>query len=101
MDELPVVSRRIREARIRADLSQEKLGVMAGIDEFSASARMNQYERGKHTPNYQLVNRLAKILELPTAYFYAEDDQIAELLVIYGRLSVRARKRLIDLASEL
>lgn len=101
MDELPVVSRRIREARMRADLSQEKLGVMAGIDEFSASARMNQYERGKHTPNYQLVIRLAKVLELPTAYFYAEDDQVAELLIIYGRLSVRARKRLIDLASEL
>lgn len=86
---------------MRADLSQEKLGVMAGIDEFSASARMNQYERGKHTPNYRLVNRLAKVLELPTAYFYAEDDQIAELLVIYGRLSVRAQKRLIDMASEL
>lgn len=86
---------------MRADLSQEKLGVMAGIDEFSASARMNQYERGKHTPNYQLVIRLAKVLELPTAYFYAEDDQVAELLIIYGRLSVRARKRLIDLASEL
>jgi transcriptional regulator with XRE-family HTH domain len=101
MDELPVVSKRIREARIRSKLSQERLGVMAGIDEFSASARMNQYERGRHTPNYQLVNRLAEVLGLPTAYFYAEDDQLAELLVIYGRLTVRARKRLIDLAGEL
>lgn len=96
-----VVSRRIREARLRAELSQEKLGVLAGIDEFSASARMNQYERGRHSPNLQFMQRLAKVLSIPTAYFYTEDDQLAELLIVYGRLNARARKRIIELASEL
>ena len=38
--------KRLKEARLRSGLSQEKLGVLAGIDEASASARMNQYERG-------------------------------------------------------
>ncbi|MBI0440159.1 transcriptional regulator, partial [Dickeya dianthicola] len=28
----------------------ERLGILAGIDEAMASARMNQYERGIHTP---------------------------------------------------
>ncbi len=51
MDELPVLSKRLREARAAAGISQEQLGILAGIDEFSASARMNQYERGKHSPN--------------------------------------------------
>jgi len=101
MDDLSVVSRRIREARLRAELSQERLGVLAGIDEFSASARMNQYERGRHTPNFQLMQRLAKVLGMPTAYFYAEDDQLAELMIAYSRLNARARKRLVELAGEL
>jgi DNA-binding XRE family transcriptional regulator len=43
-----VFSARLKEARIAAGLSQERLGVVAGIEEASASARMNQYERGKH-----------------------------------------------------
>lgn len=101
MDDSSVVSRRIREARLRAELSQERLGVLAGIDEFSASARMNQYERGRHTPNFQLMQRLAKVLGMPTAYFYAEDDQLAELVIAYGRLNTRARKRLVELARDL
>ena len=86
---------------MRAELSQERLGVLAGIDEFSASARMNQYERGRHTPNFQLMQRLAKVLGMPTAYFYAEDDQLAELMIAYSRLNARARKRLVELAGEL
>lgn len=101
MSDLSVVSKRIKEARIRAGLSQEKLGVLAGIDEFSASARMNQYERGRHTPNYQLVKRLAVVLELPTAFFYTEEDQLAELLIAYGGLGTKARKRLVELSLEL
>ena len=46
--ELNIIALRLKEARLRLGLSQEKLGVLAGIDEFSASARINQYERGKH-----------------------------------------------------
>lgn len=38
---------------------------------------------------------------MPAAYFYTEDDQLAELLIVYGRLNARARKRLIELAFEL
>ena len=33
-----VVAKRLREVRQKKNISQEKLGVMAGIDEFSASA---------------------------------------------------------------
>src|SRR5262249_47548553 len=44
----PLFARRLKAARLGAGLTQEALGVQAGIDEFSASARINQYERGKH-----------------------------------------------------
>lgn len=46
---MSTMARRLKEARQRAGLTQERLGVLAGIDEMSASARMNQYERGKYS----------------------------------------------------
>jgi transcriptional regulator with XRE-family HTH domain len=101
MDELPVLSKRLREARAAAGISQEQLGILAGIDEFSASARMNQYERGKHSPNLQLMGRIAKVLGLPVAYFYADDEQLASLLFAYGKLSAKQRKRLMDFLAEM
>ncbi|MCW9030510.1 MAG: XRE family transcriptional regulator, partial [Gammaproteobacteria bacterium] len=33
------VSQRLREARLDAELSQKTLGIKAGIDQFSSSAR--------------------------------------------------------------
>lgn len=52
MTKTSILARRLKEARLRSGLTQERLGVLAGIDEYSASARMNQYERGKHSPHY-------------------------------------------------
>ena len=74
------VSKRLREARTEADLSQKALGIKAGIDQFSASARMNQYETDKHVPDFGTIKRIAKVLKLPTAYFYCEDDELAEVI---------------------
>ena len=78
---LPLFARRLKTARKRAGLTQIELGVEAGIDEYSASARVNQYERGKHWPDFGTAKRLAAVLHVPTAYFYAEEDAIAELVV--------------------
>ena len=50
-----MLTKRLKEARLRAGLSQEKLGILAGIDEASASVRMNQYEKGKHTPDFEMA----------------------------------------------
>lgn len=74
------VSKRLREARSEADLSQKALGIKAGIDQFSASARMNQYETDKHVPDFGTIKRIAKVLKTPTAYFYCEDDELAEVI---------------------
>ncbi|QNA88713.1 helix-turn-helix transcriptional regulator [Massilia sp. Dwa41.01b] len=78
---MSVFAKRMKEARLRAGLSQEKLGVLAGIDEMSSSARMNQYERGKHEPDFSLVERVAKVLDVPECYFYCKDDDVALVLV--------------------
>lgn len=79
--------RRLKEARLSAGFSQKKLGIAAGMDEFSASARMNHYEIGRHTPDYSTLKRIAEVLQLPVAYFYAESDTLAELIMRYSRLT--------------
>lgn len=76
----PVYSRRLREAREAYGISQRALGIEAGLDEFVASTRVNRYETGVHQPDLQTLQRLAAILKLPVAYFYAEDDELAQLI---------------------
>ena len=85
-------SRRLKEARIRAGLTQHKLGVLAGIDEDNAGAKMNQYEQGVHIPKFPRLKDLAKALKVPTAYFYAESDELAEFLYAYQKLSKKNRQ---------
>lgn len=79
--DLPVFSKRLREARLKLGISQAKLGIAAKIDEFSASARMNHYEKGKHYPDYKTAERLAKALNVPTPYLFAREDDLAEWIL--------------------
>ncbi len=88
-----IVAKRLGEARLRSGLSQKKLGVLAGIDEFSASPRINQYERGKHTPDLHTVERIAKILNVPSAYFYAVDDELAKWILAFAEARPAVRRR--------
>ncbi|MPV64778.1 helix-turn-helix transcriptional regulator [Burkholderia sp. BE17] len=96
-----VFSKRLKQARLRSRLTQEQLGIAAGIDEFSASARVNQYERGKHTPKLQMGQRLARALQVPTSFLYEEDDLLASLLATAVRLPREKRKALLKSAEAL
>ncbi len=89
---LHTVAIRLRQAREQLGLSQKKLGILAGIDEFSASARMNQYERGKHLPDVYMVARLAKALSIPEPYFYCEDETLA-LIVLALKDATQLQKK--------
>ncbi len=94
--DIPVIARRLREARQKLGISQYALGVAAGIDEMSASPRINQYERGKHAPDFQMVKRLAVVLKVPASYLYSEDDDLAETLAILGSLPAAKRRHLVE-----
>lgn len=84
---------------MRLGLSQKALGIAAGIDEFSASPRINQYERGKHLPDLLTVERLAGVLGVPPAYFFTDDDRLAEFLRYWNNLTDSSRQKLLDQAS--
>lgn len=96
MPDASVFSQRLKTARLRSGLTQMQLGVQASIDEYSASARINQYERGKHIPDFNTAERLASVLGVPTAYFYARDDLTAELLLAWGNLTGEERHRFLS-----
>lgn len=73
-------AKRLREAREAIGISQKQLGILAGIDQFVASARINQYERGKHIPDLLTAQRLALQLQVPVSYLYEPNDDLADLI---------------------
>lgn len=75
--------KRLKEARKKAGYSQERLGVLAGMSQEVASARMNQYERGVHAPDFDWMIRIADALNVPTAYFYTLEDDLAKMILQY------------------
>jgi transcriptional regulator with XRE-family HTH domain len=95
MTGISIVAKHLREARLRAGLSQKQLGINAGIDEFSASARINQYERGKHMPDLQTMKRLAAVMRVPASYFYCEDEELAGLILKFAALGKAQKRRLL------
>jgi len=87
---------RLRDARNAAGISQQKLGIKLGMDPNTASARMNQYEKGKHAPDFQTAKRLADELGVPVAYLYCDDALLAECLLKLSKLSEEQIKRVMD-----
>ena len=86
--------RRLREARRLAGMPQDKLGVQIGLDEHTASARISRYETGVHEPPFEIAVKLAEVLRLPAAYFYCEDEDLAGVVLAWGRLPKPDRKHL-------
>jgi transcriptional regulator with XRE-family HTH domain len=90
-----VVARRLKQARLRRGISQRQLGIRAGMDQSSASARINQYERGKHVPDLGTAARLCRILDVPAPYLYAQDDALAAWILVFDRISPALRQSVV------
>lgn len=76
-----VVGRRMRARREELGWSQEKVGVLIGIDESSSRARISRYELGTHEPPVKTARLIADALNVPLAYLCCEDEDIATLLL--------------------
>ncbi|RFD84895.1 helix-turn-helix domain-containing protein [Salmonella enterica] len=72
---------RLKSARLRANFTQEKLGVLAGIEEATARSRISQYESGIHRPTFEMMCAFARVLNVPECYFYTVDDDFAEAVL--------------------
>ncbi len=94
-DAKTIFSKRLKEARLAKKLTQEALGVAIGLDEAVANARISRYEHGIHAVEPNTADRLAEALGLPLAYFYADSDEMAELVKTFARLSNDQKKELL------
>ena len=79
-------------------MTQAELGRQAGLDLSVASPRINQYEKGVHEPQQTTAMRLAKVLGIPAAFLYCDDDQLAELLILWSEMTPAERKKLLKQA---
>jgi transcriptional regulator with XRE-family HTH domain len=70
----------MRARREELGWSQEKVGVLIGIDESSSRARISRYELGVHEPAVATARQIADALGVSLAYLYCEDDAVAQLL---------------------
>ena len=75
-----IFTARLKDARKRQKLSQEALGIAIGLDESVASTRINRYEKGIHQPDFITLAKIAEVLQVPPAYFLADDDLAKYLL---------------------
>ncbi|WP_205988213.1 helix-turn-helix transcriptional regulator [Pseudoalteromonas sp. CO325X] len=91
----PIPSR-LKNARVSQGISQKELGIRIGLDESSASSRMNHYEKGRHVPDIQTLKKIADELEVPLAYFFCESELSAELSCLIEKLSDEEKSKLIN-----
>ena len=90
------IPNRIKKARVHKKISQKELGIRIGLDENSASSRMNHYEKGRHTPDVATLKRIANELGVPLAYFFCESDLSAELNCLIDKLSEEDKAKLLE-----
>ena len=90
-----VVGRRMRARREELGWSQEKVGVLIGIDESSSRARISRYELGTHEPPVKTARLIADALNVPLAYLYCEDEDIATLLLKLRQLPEALRGQVV------
>ena len=101
MPDFSPIPKRLLQARTLANISQRELGIKIGMEPSSASSRMNHYEKGRHTPDYQTLKRLADELNVPVTFFFCESDKVADLLCLIDKLSEADTDQLSQYASNL
>ncbi|MCG3726949.1 helix-turn-helix domain-containing protein [Vibrio cincinnatiensis] len=87
---------RLKAARKKAKITQKDLGVKIGMEQSSASGRMNHYEKGRHVPDIGTLTRMAKELDVPLNYFFCKDEMSAELACLIDKLSAEEKQELLE-----
>ncbi|UYK71785.1 helix-turn-helix domain-containing protein [Xanthomonas sacchari] len=88
-------AKRLREARLAADLTQEALGVAAGLSVDVARVRINRYEKGGRECDLRTAQRLADALGLPLPALFTDEDDLAEMIILFSKLSAGQRRSML------
>jgi len=90
------IPKRLAQARKAVGISQKELGIRLGMEPGSASGRMNHYEKGRHTPDFQTLERIALELGVPVSFLTCRSDLSAELYCLIEKLGDEEKRTLIS-----
>lgn len=89
----PLVGRRLREARDRVGISQEKLAEDSGV----SRSHIAGIESAQRTAGRQTLMNLARSFNVPVDYFTNRDELLATAMWVLGRLPPDELKAWVDL----
>jgi transcriptional regulator with XRE-family HTH domain len=96
-----IFAKRLKAARILRDLSQRALGGLVSDDKANGSVRINRYEQRVNRADMDTAATLARALDVPLAYLFAEEDDQAEMLLAFAQLSKGERSKLLSQARQM
>lgn len=70
------LARKLKEARIKSNISQNRLAQAIGT---KFPSNIKKWEEGTTTPSLEMLKRLAKALKMPTNYFEKEIDMLRKM----------------------
>lgn len=76
---------RMKAARLAKNLTQLQLGQRIGLHVDVAATRIQRYENAIHQINWELLDALSETLDVPVSYFFAQDVDEAQLLILWHR----------------
>lgn len=68
----------------------------AGVGPDVARTRINRYEKGVNECDLRTAQRLAAALEMPLAAFFANDDDLQDLIILYSKLPTLEKQQLLS-----
>jgi len=83
------------------DVSQRALGAMLGMTKKNGSVRINRYEQQTSRADMDTAHQLADALKVPLPFLFAESDRLAELILLFAKLTPTQQALLIRKADEL
>ena len=82
---------KIRNIRIKRDMTQKDLGLAIGFNERTADVRMAQYESGTRVPKEAVIVKIAEILKVNADYLMApaidKTEEIIHALIYLDELN--------------
>ncbi|WP_210472278.1 helix-turn-helix transcriptional regulator [Vibrio crassostreae] len=98
---MSISAKRIKEARMRLGLTQSALGKLLGLNESAASSRINHYEKARHCPPFEFMEKLSRESNTPISCFYESDDTLVEIIQIVHNLPHSKKELILSVLLEL
>ena len=93
-----IFAMRLKQARAMRGLSQRALGALVDEDKSKdkGAVRINRYEQQVNRADMDTAAAMAKAMDVPLAFLFADTDELAELILAYSSMSPTERSALLE-----